>query len=392
MKHGLLRELSRRSDASDTTEMPSLFSLLYDAALLDGSDPDDPRRAEVCEQIQGLIQKLSGGDIGGDDLPPLKAETAPPLEVKVCDSKKSETISCGNMVRVVRSDVARRAIISFVDDDAKTVDVMFTLPDGNMEEEEGIPMSVVRPLLKCETESALPSIPNVLSNFFQACSNLKEQGNELFKLKDFDAAQERYTLVIEAFKARTCSHGQQVLVASNDNGKPELVLTIVTSIDAEGECELGSGMVTQVSNVLPVTPEILPLHSSVYMNRARCRQNLGMHSEASQDLSLVLGLWRAADRRMLEADPEMREAETKAVYTAEYLRGRSRLARGMVKQANADVKSALARNPPPATVKQLRQLKEEVNSALEKHRNLTAPLTKELAKMSISLRGMPTIS
>jgi len=326
-------------------------------------------------------------------LPPLNAETTPPpLEVKVGESKKSETISCGNVVRVVRSDVARRALISFVDDDAKTVDVMFTLPDGSTEEEEGIPVSVVRPLLKCETESTLPSIPNILSNFFQASSNLKEQGNELFKLKDYDAAQERYTLVIEAFKARTCSHGQQVLVPSNDNGKPEWVLTIVRSVDAEGECELGNGMVTHVSTVLPVTPEILPLHSSVYMNRARCRQNLGMHKEASQDLSLVLGLWRAADRRMLEADPEMREAEAKAIYTSEYLRGRSRLARGKVKQANADVKSALARNPPPATVKQLRQLKEEVNAALEKHRNLTAPLTKELAKMSISLRGMPTIS
>jgi molecular chaperone HtpG len=395
IKHGLLRELLRRSDASDTTEMPSLFSLLYDAALLDGSDPDDPRRAEVCEQIQGLNQKLSAGDrdTGGDDLPSLNAETTlPPLEVKVRDSKKSETISCGNVVRVVRSDVARRAIISFVDDDAKTVDVMFTLPDGNTEEEEGIPVSVVRPLLKCETESALPSIPNILSNFFQASSDLKEHGNELFKLKDFEAAQERYTLVIEAFKARTCSHGQQVLVPSNDNGKPELVLTIVRSVDAEGECELGNGMVTHVSTVLPVTPEILPLHSSVYTNRARCRQNLGMHKEASQDLSIVLGLWRAADKRMLEADPEMRDAEAKAIYTAEYLRGRSRLARGLVKQAAADVKSALTRNPPPATVKQLRQLKEEVNKALEKHRNLTAPLTKELAKMSISLRGMPTIS
>jgi len=192
--------------------MPSLFSLLYDAALLDGSDPDDPRRAEVCEQIQGLIQKLSGGDVGGDDLPPLNAETAtPPFEVKVGPSKKSDTISCGNVVRVVRSDVARRAIISFVDDDAKTVDVMFTLPDGNTQEEEGIPMSFVRPLLKCETESALPSIPNILSNFFQASSNLKEQGNELFKLKDFDAAQERYTLVIEAFKARTCCTGSRFL-------------------------------------------------------------------------------------------------------------------------------------------------------------------------------------
>eukprot|EP00439_Symbiodinium_sp_Y106_P084004 s1880_g24.t1 len=103
----------------------------------------------------------------------------------------------------------------------------------------------------------------------------------------------------------------------------------------------------EASELLPVCQELLPLHTSLYMNRARCRQNLGRHEEASQDgasqqsgyfkdLSAVLGLWQAVDKRMLQADPEMKEAELKGLYTAEYLRARSRLARGLSRSAAQD--------------------------------------------------------
>merc|ERR1719265_1563790 len=51
------------------------------------------------------------------------------------------------------------------------------------------------------------------------------------------------------------------------------------------------------------------------MNRARCYQNLGMDKEAAQDLTTVIALWGAANKRMLEADPEMKEAEVKGMYT-----------------------------------------------------------------------------
>lgn len=144
--------------------------------------------------------------------------------------------------------------------------------------------------------------------------------------------------------------------------------------------------------LLPVFQELLPLQTSLHMNRARCFQMLGLHREAAQDLTTVLGLWRAADRRMLEADAEMREAATKGVYTAEYLRARSRLARGLARQAATDVREALARKPPAATEKQLRQLRVEVQAAQEKQRQVNGPLAKELAKLVISLRGGPQIS
>jgi len=289
----------------------------------------------------------------------------------------------------MKGEISRRAIISFVDDDARTVDVMYPKLGGAEEEEEGIPAKVVHKLLDFETNGAV----NFQENLFKAAQQVKEQGNQLFtKLKDYEAAQERYTLAINAFASRPSCQGQQVLCVGARDGKPELVLATVVSVDAEGICELSSGSEVSVSSVLPVFQELLPLHTSLYMNRARCLQNLGLHREAAQDLTIVLSLWRAADSRMLEADLEMREAEAKGLYTAEYLRGRSRLALGFAKQAAADVRSALARNPPAATAKQLRQLKEEVQAALEKHRQVNGPLAKELAKVVISLRGGPKIS
>lgn len=393
LKHSLLKELAKRSE--DDSEMQGLADFLYEVALLDGTDQDDPRRSDACEHIQELIQRFSVGeqDTGADDLPPLGTEKVALADLSASGKKQKEAaalLSCGSLVRVVKGDRARRAIISFVDEDAKTVDVMYPSAGGAEEEEEGVPTKAVQKLLDFELSGAATN--GFQENFFKACSDAKEQGNQLFKVKDFDAAQEKYVAVMNAFASRPLSRGQQVLCVGEKDGKPEIASATVTSVDAEGSCELSNGAEVSASSVIPVIQELLPLHASVYMNRARCRQNLGLHREASQDLTVVLGLWKAADKRMLEADMEMREAEAKGLYTAEYLRGRSRLARGFVKQAAADVRTALARSPPAATAKQLRQLKEEVQAALEKHRSVNGPLAKELAKVSISLRGGPKIS
>eukprot|EP00440_Ansanella_granifera_P016695 gb/GFBE01018138.1/.p1 GENE.gb/GFBE01018138.1/~~gb/GFBE01018138.1/.p1 ORF type:complete len:325 (+),score=89.16 gb/GFBE01018138.1/:1-975(+) len=308
-------------------------------------------------------------------------------------------LSCGRCVRVVRADRARRAIITFVDEDAKTVDVLYPQPKGNEKEEveeEGVASKLVQTLQ--DFELAVPG-GGVEESLFKSASASKEKGNQLFKLKDYEAAAEFYSAAIAAFAGRPVERGERVLAiertaeqeqapSSSSRAKPSasLVLATVMSKDAESTCELSTGVEEQVENLLPICQELLPLHTSVYMNRARCRQNLGLHKLAAQDLTAVLGLWKGVDKRMLEADPEMKEAEAKGLYTAEYLRGRSRLARGFARLAAQDVKDALARNPPAATVKQLRQLKTEVQAAQEKQRMVNGPLAKELAKVVIALR------
>lgn len=311
------------------------------------------------------------------------------------DKAKDTLLSCGRAVRIAKPNRARRAIISFVDEDEGTVDVMYPRWGGGEEEEEGLKTKFVQKLLDFELAGGAAKGADdqaFKDNFYKAALATKEEGNQLFKLKDFEAAHERYSVGAEAFRRRPRAPGTQVLVVTQNGGKTTLEETSVASVDAEGTCELRNGAEVSASETLPVLQELLPLQTSLHMNRARCCQNLGMHLEAAQDLTAVLGLWKAADRRMLEADAEMKEAEAKGLYTAGYLRGRSRLALGLVKQAAGDVRDALARSPPAATVKQLRELKAEVQAAQEKYRQVNSPLSKELAKLAIGLRGAPKIS
>merc|ERR1712136_3094 len=162
-------------------------------------------------------------------------------------------------------------------------------------------------------------------------------GNQLFKLKDYDAAIERYSTIICAFASRPRTQGSVVLVRSGNR----LKTVTVTSVDRDdGTCSLSDG------------------------------------SEISPGAAL----------------PEMQDASTKGHYTAQYLRARSAVACGFVKLAATDVKDALARNPPAATVKQLRQLKCEVQAVQEEHRRVNGPLSKELARLKIALGAGPELS
>ncbi|CAK8986956.1 unnamed protein product [Durusdinium trenchii] len=397
-KHSLLKELGKHSSFAEVSRQDDLAAdlgrLLYDLAALE-SDPD-PKWSSACEKCQELLQALNIGDSeAADELPALgtlvsEEGEAEKIEISPAKAADEALLSCGRCVRIARPDRARRAMITFVDEDAKTVDVLYPKPRSSSqeEEEEGVPIKYVQSLEGFELLSP------VEDTVFKFGSAAKENGNLLFTMKDFEAAAEFYSSGIAKFASRNIQRGDQVLVRQVDSEKAKttLIQSTVLSLDAEGLCELSNGCEVPATELLPICQELLPLHTSLYMNRARCRQNLGRHKEASQDLTAVLGLWSAADKRLLQADPEMKEAEEKGLYTAEYLRSRSRLARGLARAASQDVKDALARNPPAATVKQLKQLKAEVQAAQEKQRQLNGPLAKELAKLVISLRGGPEIS
>jgi tetratricopeptide (TPR) repeat protein len=314
------------------------------------------------------------------------------VSAKKAISNNAAAISCGSCVRVVKPERSRQATISYVDEDEGTVDVMYSASPSGPEEEEGLKLKSIQALLPFEMVSRADEAANLSSSqtFYKTASAIKDEGNQLYKLKDFDAAIERYSRIIAAFAAKPRTH-TQVLMVTNANGtKPELKDFVVRSCDAEGTCELTNGDEVASADVLPVFQELLVLQAAAYMNRARCEQAIGCHSDAAKDLTVVLGLWETADKRMLEADMEMREAKEKGLYTAQYLRAKSRLARGFLKQAASDVKAALGRKPPPpvATQKQLRELNTQIQAALEEYRRLNGPLAKELAKVSIALRGM----
>jgi len=399
LKHGLLKELCKRG--SDQANIDKLSELLLELAHVEGYEPEDPRREGTCEHVQAVIQDLGAGDqdFCADDIPTFHTDA---FEVsadwdfgKSTVSKEQTLLSCGKMVRVTRGEQAKRAIITFVDDDVGTVDVLYPAWGSISEkEEEGVPVKAVSALQNFESDAGSEAgvLQKLQENLYKTASGIKDQGNQLFKLKDFQAAHEQYTLIIKGFRNLPRAHGATVLAYTKDLTKPDLVKAGVTSVDADKVCELSNGLEIPANETLPVVNELLPLQTAAHMNRARCRQSLGLYREAAQDLTTVLHLWSAADARMLEADQEMKEAESKGLYTAEYLRGRSRLARGLLKLAAADVRAALARNPPAAMVKQLKELKAEVGAAQEEYRRVHSPLVKELARVLIGIRGGPKIS
>merc|ERR1719387_2912304 len=122
-------------------------------------------------------------------------------------------------------------MISFVDEDAGTVDIMyFSAPsssgakegkdgdaaaeDEEEEEEEGVKVKSVQELLDFEVAEAQDAAADggakqraerstkFREDLFGTAAVLKEQGNALFKIKDFEAAAERYTAVVEAVRSQ----------------------------------------------------------------------------------------------------------------------------------------------------------------------------------------------
>lgn len=394
-KHTLLKEISKRDGLEDDLSA-DLARALLSVAKVEDMTPEDVRRTEVTDELHQLISKISAGETEfcPDDLPNFLSASAQhkslPASAAPTNGKAKDAplLSCGGTVRVIRGDRARRATIAYADDDA--ADVMYLQHKNNggsgEEEDEGVPAKHLHALL--DFEATPPQVTDELFStpgaLYKTATKWKEEGNSLYKLKDFDAAIEWYTGIVAAFARRPLKTGDAVLVAGGDG----LRAMMLRSVDREtGAAELMDGTETSRDASLAVYPELLPLQTAAHMNRARCLQAIGRQQAAAQDLTIVLALWSAADRRMLDADAEMKEACVKGLCTARYLRSRSRLARGLVKQAAADVREGLAGSPPPAMAKQLREVKAEVQKGLEELRRLNSPLAKEFAKVKIALGG-----
>ncbi|CAE7786298.1 unnamed protein product, partial [Symbiodinium necroappetens] len=107
------------------------------------------------------------------------------------------------------------------------------------DEEEGVPAKYVQALQDFE----LTTVPSEDSLFKSATAD-KERGNQLFKLKDYEAASEFYGTALARFAARPVGRGEQVLLRRQDHdkeGKSALALATVLSVDSEGLCELSNG-------------------------------------------------------------------------------------------------------------------------------------------------------
>jgi len=286
-------------------------------------------------------------------------------------SKDTPLLSVGNTVRVLKQDIARRAMISFIDEDDGTADVIFQSagPDeggtapADEEDEETVKLQQIKALEDFESKAGLQKTMDENKDFFACCTVLKEQGNTLFKLKDYEAASWWYGQIVNQFMGRELCEEHWVMLMRDG----ALELARVRSVVSDGLVNLvfdKNGKQMGLSNVsvtalVPVFHDHLLLQTSVYMNRARCFANLNKNQEAAQDLTTVIGLWGCVN---LLPDPEegSKDAASEGLCKAHYLRGKTRLGRGRHDLAASDVKAAMAGNPAPALLRQIRQLERDI--------------------------------
>jgi len=251
-------------------------------------------------------------------------------------------------------------------------------------------------------------------NFLATACRVKEEGNTLFKLRDFEAAAEWYSLIIDAVRHRRIDAGQTVLYPVSGCRFDDSVVQRCQ----HGVCQFVSGERCELGAVLPVlglqthkplleelsmfrrfsepvvdqiaadaaSPALnhVSVQAAAYINRAQCRSALGLEREAAQDLTLALALWRVLGKaQSCYGDA----AVVRGLCKAGYLRARTRLNRGFSHAAAADVKEALSWGPPAAVRRQLEDLQAEALVAVigERHR-VREPLAKELAKVTFALR------
>lgn len=314
-------------------------------------------------------------------------------------------LSIGKCVRIqVSSDRRRRATIQYVDEADGTVDVAFertareqqasgdrVRAEDVCEDEATVPIAAVAPLEDFEVRDDSAVCKEFADDLYTAAAYYKDCANKLFKMQDFEAAADHYARVIEELRRfRAVSSAADCWVLVNHGGA--LVAGAVSVTDMPGQIadvtlQSSTGAAQVVCGVpwrvlIPVHASQLQLQSSLYMNSARALSQLGRHQEAAQNLSVALGLWSADCQSTAShvSDSERHEQKAKALF----LRAKARLARLRVAPARADLKEALALDPPEAMCKQLRQLEREIELAQREQVRSNKRLAKEIAKFADS--------
>lgn len=452
--HGLFEELAKRlvSDEGPGATERDLIVMLHEmaAAMVPSQLSENPeRRRRAAEKLQDMVRRLDGAYRNADDedLPQLPLEPLAVTRSAVATDQvqRRRTLTpqrwpcIGSLVRVVTGERSRRGIVAFMEESDGKADVLCSAsygPASTEEEHEGLLLTQLRPLLHFENpQSASPeSVRSRVSSrgLSSVLSELKEQGNELFKLMDYDAALEVYTQALNAIQGHAVEPGQVALRFMTVGGCRRLASATIrrvvyshdrtTAIIAElVEEEFAVPFTCPAAALLPVlglhswTPllkraaafrnvseplvehiaeaaadsavDLVTLQTAILTNRARCWSLLGCDSRAAQDLTLARAAWQAFAASQQTTGPAVDAAIVKGLSTSGYLRAKARLRRGLASAAAQDIREALARRPPKAVAGQLAELQHEVLKVMGERRRVTEPLARELAKAIFALRA-----
>lgn len=149
-----------------------------------------------------------------------------------------------------------------------------------------VPILFLRKLLPFENESGMTMLGKDLS-VSEKCILLKEQGNALFKIRDFEAAEEYYMRaldIIDTYSRKHLTRGNFVYLRSPTNklqraeilGKKRRSCSVVFLSVDESDVREGDSKetkTTQISSILSIVPFIVSLRAAkraLHSNIAKC--------------------------------------------------------------------------------------------------------------------------
>lgn len=286
------------------------------------------------------------------------------------DAKPDLCLEVGAQVRVRTATGCRRAVVSYLNPEDGTVDVLFQAS----EEEGTFPYSCLLALEKFETEPQ-PAHESTVS----LADWLKSNGTVLFKLKDYQAAADYYTEALKLLKSPVLSSGAVALVrpigrptrTSPLPVRPALVLAVEAEyadlLYLDDQSEEASVMMSRL--VLLLRNQLMPA-TALYMNLARCMLNLNKPEFSVQ----YCGRARAAAQAMAaEGD----EHAVNQVVVAWFLEAKSHVAARVPKLALAACDAALQLDP---LNKDVQQLMIQVQRGKEKRMKSNRKIAREISE------------
>jgi len=279
-------------------------------------------------------------------------------------------LTIGKMVRVkipdVASGISSIATIMVTWDKDEQIEVEID-DDEEGTKELVVPVSSVTALQEFEVRSAMETMRLLESP--EGPEMMKNEANELFKLKDYPASVEHYSLVIDYLKSK---QSPKIIVFSGGALVAERVQWDGTIATTPGNIRIEGKQAINVHTV--------ELQSILYTNRARAYDFLGKYQIAAQDLSLAIALW--------DHDKAHPDRPSKLL-KAHYLRAKSRLSRGRFDAAQKDLAICVALEV-PGNEASLKQLERQIETKRKELLKSNKTIAREISKWAdTALENMP---
>jgi hypothetical protein len=220
---------------------------------------------------------------------------------------RDSTFEVGKKVRIVLGDgsASCRGMIAYVNDEDGTCDIVFLSNSLGITEENRVERSRILDLFDFEYSRVTPSEANAL----------KENGNVLFQIKDFDSAIEQYIKGLSVIAPQPPTIGARVLICFED-GIP--IRGIIAGANASsfdviydspiGDIDEEDGVPS--GRIVPIATEDanFSLQGAFFMNLARAYLKSRRNGWAIRYATLAIGLFSSESDGMDDFRDKLKDA------------------------------------------------------------------------------------